>query len=257
MSRRSRHRRVEVDGLAFGAIARAVGSGQRDETVDQPRQSLGLLARTGHVLDGIARADLALEVLEAQSQRGQRSPQLVGGVGHEGLLGSDQVLESPGHLVEGHGQIPHLGRTGTRPDPGGQVAVAQAHRGLTQGDQGLGHPPRQQDAHQGGGAQADEAGAHEHEPVAMDALVDLVGVVGHTDCPRDPTGARHRHGGEHHRHRRRPARFSTPLAVWPRSAACTSGRLEIDAGSPTSLVDAATRRPFTSTTTASESVRRA
>ena len=134
---------TEVDDARGGRRTRALGPGQGQQAVDEAREAGDLPQRCGHTRDlGLGVGDLgqrALEQLEAQSQGGQRCAQLMGGVGHEGLLGADELLQPRGRLVDGGGQACRTSggpwsvgmRVSSAPRPSAVVASSSWVRGRT------------------------------------------------------------------------------------------------------------------------------
>ena len=93
--------------------------------MDQGAEAVGLPDR-GVELSLIVRREVAVEVLEAQLQPGERGAQLVRGIGDERALGGEQRVEAVGHRGDRVGQRPQLGRAARRSGRNGEVAVSKA-----------------------------------------------------------------------------------------------------------------------------------
>ncbi|GGW12855.1 hypothetical protein GCM10018980_06230 [Streptomyces capoamus] len=85
-----------------------------------------------------AGVEVGLEVLQAQPQRSQRRPELVGGFGGEAVLGLEQVLQSGGGVGERGSQAAQFGRSAAGVGWMVQAAGGELGGGAFQGAQGAG-----------------------------------------------------------------------------------------------------------------------
>ena len=101
-------------------------------------QALALGADGGDLL--VALGQFEREQFDAQQQRGERVAQLVRGVGDEGALLLQDVLDVVGHLVERPGQALEFRRPAGRRDPGLQASGRDVVGGGVEDAYGPEHP---------------------------------------------------------------------------------------------------------------------
>ena len=143
-----------------------LGEGEVQEVVQDLGEALALGADGGDLL--VALGEFQGEQLDAQQQGGQGVAQLVRGVGDEGALLFQHVLDVVGHLVERPGQAPEFRRPARDGDPGLQPAGRDVVGGGVEDAYGPQHPAGQpqrgaeREEHRGDLAGADD------QPAAQD-----------------------------------------------------------------------------------------
>jgi len=170
------------------ATASRAGRVPSARAVDDPRETVDFGDRRGEV-GALAWSESALEVLETQPQGGHRRPQLMGGVGNEGALRVEQLLQPVGHLVDRLPESPELGWAAPDRCPLGEQARAEGRNGrLDPGEgprEGAGqHNPDCRRHGQHGGAEGRQL-----DPVVGDASVQGRRLLG--DEENDAEWSRH------------------------------------------------------------------
>ncbi len=149
-----------------------LGQRQVQQVVQDLREALALGLDGGDLL--VALGQFEGEQLDAQQQRRERVAQLVRGVGDEGALLLQHVLDVVRHLVERPGQTPELWRSAGGRDPGLEPPGGDVVGGGVEDPYGLEHPAGQPQGgadgqqHRGALARADDQpavqGARAHLP---------------------------------------------------------------------------------------------
>ena len=98
----------DVDHLALGPGAFCTC--ELEQPVDEACEPGDLVG--GGLEVGAVRGRSLLQILEPEAQGSERSAQLVRGIGDEGPLRADELLEARGHGVELLGERTNLGRSG-------------------------------------------------------------------------------------------------------------------------------------------------
>jgi len=115
--------------LAGGVV---IGTGQKQQVVQELSHPRGLLGQPGQELlgaaGGVAAAGVGEGDVEFGAHRGQRAAQLVGGVANELLLAGGGVIDPGQHRVQGGGQTGELIAGGWDRDPATWVGAADPGR---------------------------------------------------------------------------------------------------------------------------------
>ena len=149
------------------------GEGQAEQVVEDAGQPLALGLHRRDLL--VAVGQFEREEFDPQQQGGQRIAQLVRGVGDEGPLLLEHVLDVVGHLVERPGQPAQFGRAHGRRHPGLQPAGGHVVRRRVQDPHRAQHPAGEPDR----GAHRDQHGSQfarcEQQPAVQDPGAQLAG----------------------------------------------------------------------------------
>ncbi len=157
---------------------RVLGQREVQQIVQDVRQALALRPHRRDLL--VALGEFERQELDPQQQGGQRVAQLVGGVGDEGTLLLQHVLDVVGHLVERLGQTPEFRWAFGHDDPGAHPAAGDVMGGRVQRADRQQHPAGEPE----GGAEGDKHGCGlaqgDEEPAAHGPGAHLAGGrVGH------------------------------------------------------------------------------
>ena len=97
----------QIDGHDLGGL---LGPRELQQIGDERAQPARLVDRGGDVVGAPRRRRVALQVLKAEAQGGERRAELVRGVRHEGAVLGQKLLETSRHGVHGRSQGGDLGR---------------------------------------------------------------------------------------------------------------------------------------------------
>jgi hypothetical protein len=148
--------RDEVDLAAFPRHV----TRHREQRVDRALEPVDLLERSLDV------DPLEVQGLELEAQRGERGPELMRGVGREGALALEQLLEAFGGAVEGGGDRVEL-RDARARRARAEVAVAQPGRRVGEPVDRPDQAPRDSEGRQGGRDHDPEGdGRDDEQPLA-------------------------------------------------------------------------------------------